>query len=108
MPTEEPMRVSFYIDGFCRLLVVSLILYDYFLLAGCLFVLLIMFVIVTLISNLLFSFYKHQKNEYPERNPEPIVVGAKKVKKEVLEKENHGKKIISWIFSNLKFLFLPG
>ncbi|MBY8990182.1 MAG: hypothetical protein KGD58_05470 [Candidatus Lokiarchaeota archaeon] len=102
------IEYTFYIAGFSNLLLVSLILYDYFLLAGCLFALLIMFVILILISNLLFSFYMHKKSEYPERELEPILARPKTIKRELLKKENHGKKILTWIFSNLKFLFLPG
>jgi len=38
----------------------------------------------------------------------PYVIVEKEVKEELIGVESQGRKILSWIFSNLKFLFLPG
>lgn len=62
------LDVSFIIGGFGSLLVEAFLQYDFFLTRGCLFGIIIIFVILTVISNLIFSFYRFLKSESLENN----------------------------------------
>lgn len=52
------IETTFGLDGMGQLFIDALNQYDYWLIIGVLFIILIMFVIITLISNLIFSLYK--------------------------------------------------
>ncbi len=54
---------TFNIYGFGTILIDAFLLYDYFLIPACLFVIIIIFVIITVISNLIFSFYIFRTSE---------------------------------------------
>ncbi len=62
---------TFNIYGFGSVLIAAFLQYDPFLLTGCLFVIIIMFVIITVISNLIFSFYISRTRESFKHNIEP-------------------------------------
>ena len=66
------IETTFGKDGMSRLLIDAMDQLDYWLITGVLFVILIMFAITILISNLLFSFYKfyvEKSSNYNSNNP---------------------------------------
>ena len=62
---------TFDIYGYGTVLIAAFLQYDYFLMVGCLFVILIVFVIITVISNLIFSYHISRRSESFEHNTEP-------------------------------------
>ncbi|MFX1573770.1 MAG: hypothetical protein ACFFB0_13555 [Promethearchaeota archaeon] len=65
------VEVTFNIYGFGTILIYAISQYDYFLIRGSLFLIIIMFVIVTISSNLIFSIYMSRRSKSFEYNTEP-------------------------------------
>lgn len=102
------LEVSFGLTGFGKLLIDSIMLYDYFVIAAYLSIIVVMFIIITLISNLLFILYKFLKSKYFDQKYETRVEDEGN-KGNISVENNPDENLKEYLFHRLKSpLFIVG